>query len=143
MNPTVGRVVLGLSACGYPLCRTVQRRGGRGGASIVEVVCVGLALRDGVLVSQGAPGRLRRLPRVLLYAELVVAAVAAVALAPTVVRVQPADARPSDQPVDTVGRNALAALFALHTIRFGIYLRPDQGRRLPGASGRPAGRSAR
>jgi len=31
--------------------------------------------------------------------------------------------------MDVVRRAAVATMFAVHTIRFGIYLRPDQGRR--------------
>lgn len=42
--------------------------------------------------------------------------------------VRPAAARPC--AAETVRRAAVATLFAVHIIRFGIYLRPDQGRRV-------------
>ena len=42
---------------------------------------------------------------------------------------------------DSVRRAAVATLFAVHTIRFGIYLRPDQGRRAPPPPGRQPGRA--
>jgi hypothetical protein len=46
-------------------------------------------------------------------------------------------ARSADRPAaagacaaESVRRVAVAMLFAVHTIRFGIYLRPDRGRRV-------------
>ena len=131
MRRTVGVIVLGLSACGYPLTQFVVRRWGVRGAAVAESVCVGLAIRDASMVASGVPGRLRRVPAVLLRLELAAGVVASLAgLLPLL------SARSADQATsagtcaaDTVGRAAVATLFAVHTIRFGIYLRPDQGRR--------------
>jgi hypothetical protein len=97
---------------------------------VAESLCAGLAIRDAAMVADGAPGRLRPVPAALLRLELAVGIVAALAgLQPLL------DPRSAGQPApggcsaDTVRRAAVATLFALHTIRFGIYLSPDQGRR--------------
>jgi len=132
MERAIGSIVLGLSACGYPLTQLVIRRWGVRGAAVAECVCAGLAIRDASMVASGAPGRLRRFPASLLRLELAVGVVASLAgLHPLL------SARSADRPaaaracaMDTVRRGAVATLFAVHTIRFGIYLRPDQGRRV-------------
>ena len=98
---------------------------------MAECVCAGLAIRDASMMAGGVPGRLRRFPAWLLRLELAVGVVASLAgLHPLL------SARPADRPAaaracaaETVRRAAVATLFAVHTIRFGIYLRPDQGRR--------------
>ena len=72
MRSTVGAILLGLSASGYPLTQFVIRcwaTGGCGGA-VAESVCAGLAIRDAFMVTGGVPGRLRRVPAVLLRLEL-------------------------------------------------------------------------
>ena len=132
MKRAIGSIVLGLSACGYPLTQLVVRRWGVRGAAVAECVCAGLAIRDASMVAGGVPGRLRRLPARLLRLELAVGVVASLAgLYPLL------SARPADRPAaagactaETVRRAAVATLFAVHTIRFGIYLRPDRGRRV-------------
>ena len=70
MKRTTGSIVLGLSACGYPLTQLVIRRWGARGAAAAECVCAGLAIRDGSMVAGGVPGRLRRFPAALLRLEL-------------------------------------------------------------------------
>jgi hypothetical protein len=135
MKRTTGAVVLGLSACGYPLTQLVIRRWGVRGAVVAECVCAGLAVRDAAMVASGVPGRLRAVPAALLRLELAAGAVASLAGLRLLVRGQPADqiTSASTCAADTTRNAAMAALFALHTIRFGIYLRPDQGRRaVPG-----------
>lgn len=131
MKRFVGNAVLGLSACGYPLTQFVVRRWGRAGAGVVEAVCVGLAIRDGLMIEAGTPKRLRPVPAALLYLELAAGVVASVAGASLLLRSpwreQP---RAPNRGIPEAGRRAaVAALFGLHTVRFGIYLRPDQGRR--------------
>jgi len=133
MKRAIGSVFLGLSACGYPLTQLVIRRWGVRGAAVAECACAGLAIRDASMVASGVPGRLRRFPALLLRLELAVGVVASLAgLHPLL------SARSADQPAparacatETVRRAAVATLFAVHTIRFGIYLRPDRGRRVP------------
>ena len=66
MKRAIGSVVLGLSACGYPLTQVVVRRWGVRGAAVAESVCAGLAIRDASMVASGVPGRLRRVPAALL-----------------------------------------------------------------------------
>jgi hypothetical protein len=65
MKRATGVVVLGLSACGYPLTQLVIRRWARG-AAIAECACAGLAIRDASMIASGVPGRLRKVPAVLL-----------------------------------------------------------------------------
>ncbi len=127
----VAGIVLGLSACGYPLTQLVIRRWGVRGAAVAESVCVGLAIRDASMVASGVPQRLRRLPAVLLRLELAVGVVASLAGMPPLLTARSADCE-SSAPIraaDATRRAAVATLFALHTVRFGIYLRPDRGRR--------------
>ncbi len=99
---------------------------------MAECVCAGLAIRDASMVASGVPGRLRRFPASLLRLELAVGVVASLAGLHPLLSVRSAD-RPAAAGVcaaETVRRAAVATLFAVHTIRFGIYLRPDQGRRV-------------
>jgi len=97
---------------------------------VAESVCAGLAIRDAAMVAGGAPDRLRPVPAALLRLELAAGIVASLAGMHALL-----DARPPGRPApgrcsaETVRRAAVATLFALHTIRFGIYLSPDQGRR--------------
>ena len=125
MKRVTGVIVLGLSACGYPLTQLVVRRGGVRGAAVAQCVCAGLVIRDASMVAGGVPGRLRRVPAGLLFLELGAGVVASLAGLP------PADRAGSARTcaADGVRRAAVAVLFAIHTVRFGIYLRPDQGRR--------------
>lgn len=119
-------LILGASALGYPLTEVVIRRCGRGGALFVEGVCIGLAVRDAAMIANGVPHRLRAVPALLLYLEFGSAALAALVTAPG------ARAHRGFQcqaPDCGIRRVSTAALFGLHTIRFAIYLMPDQGRR--------------
>jgi len=128
----IGSIVLGLSACGYPLTQLVIRRWGVRGAAVAECVCVGLAIRDASMVASGVPGRLRTFPAALLRLELAIGVVASLAGLRLLLSVRSADGPAPARAcaADTVRRAAVAMLFAVHTIRFGIYLRPDQGRSL-------------
>ncbi len=131
MKRVIGAIVLGLGACGYPFTQLVVRRWGVRGAAVAECVCAGLAIRDASMVAGGVPGRLRRVPAALLFAELGAGVVASLAGLPPLLSAQPAD-RPASarsRAADSARRAAVAALFAIHTVRFGIYLRPDRGRR--------------
>lgn len=137
MKRIMGVVVLGLSACGYPLTQLAVRRCGVRGAVMAESACAGLAIRDALLVASGVPDRLRNVPAALLRLELAVAVVASLAgLHPLLSTWAPGPASARARAADNLRRTAVAALFTMHTIRFAIYLRPDQGRRAatPGAS---------
>ena len=129
MKRVTGVIVLGLSACGYPLTQLVVRRWGVRGAAVAECVCAGLVIRDASMVAGGAPGRLRRVPAALLFLELGAGVVASLAGLPPLLSAQPADRAGSARrcAADNVRRAAVAVLFAIHTVRFAIYLRPDQG----------------
>jgi len=131
MKRATGVIVLGLSACGYPLTQLVIRRWGTRGAAIAECACAGLAIRDASMIASGVPGKLRRVPAVLLFLELGAGVAASLAGLPSLLSAQPAGRAAAARTctADRVRRGSVAALFAIHTIRFGIYLRPDQGRR--------------
>ena len=129
MRRTIGAAVLGLSACGYPLTQLVIRRWGVRGAVITESVCAGLAVRDTSMVAAGVPGRLRRVPAALLRLELAAGVTASLAGLVPLLQARSAGRGAEIAAAENMRRAAVAALFALHTIRFAIYLRPDQARR--------------
>lgn len=83
------------------------------------------------MVAGGAPERLRSVPAALLRLELAAGVTASLAGVPVLLGALLPDraASASTCGADAVRRAAIAMLFALHTVRFGIYLRPDQGRR--------------
>jgi hypothetical protein len=130
MNPRVGKSVLSLSAAGYPLTQFAIRRLGRRGAVVTEMVCAGLALRDAAMIAAGIPVRLRGGPATLLWLELG-AAIAASCLGLQLALDEGASARAASRPgpAELARRTTVGTLFGLHTMRFWIYLRPDQGRK--------------
>lgn len=132
MRRSVGLGTLALSACGYPLTEAVIRRFGSRGLAVCALICAGLATRDASMVAAGAPARLRRFPALLLRVELVAAGTAAGMTAGVLAAT--AGQRDVPEVVDRLRRMAVAALFSLHTVRFAIFLTPEQGRR--SASGR-------
>lgn len=144
MKRAIGAAVLGLSACGYPLTQFAVRRWGVRGAAAAECACAGLAIRDACMIAGGAPGRLRAVPAALLRLELAAGMVASLAGLGPLLGARSADwATPATaRAADRVRRAAVATLFAIHTVRFAIYLRPDQGRRATGQDLRPAARPA-
>ena len=82
------------------------------------------------MIGSGVPSRLRTGPATMLYLEATSAA-AAVALGANVTQVARASApdRPAPSARELLRRGAVGTLFGLHTLRFWIYLSPDQGRR--------------
>ena len=130
MNLRLGKIVLGLSAAGYPLTELAIRRLGRRGAVVTEVACCGLAVRDAAMVVAGVPTRLRLGPAILLWMELVAAVAASgLGLQSAIDDEGCKRARADPGPAETARRFAVGALFGLHTVRFWIYLQPDQGRK--------------
>jgi hypothetical protein len=131
MDKRVGTALLALSAAGYPATQYVIRRFGRTGAAITELVCVGLLIRDGVMLARGTHKALRTGPATLLWLEYGIAAVASASNAPMLADARAGErveGRPGDA-AERVRRAAIAMLFVLHTVRLRIYLRPDRGRR--------------
>lgn len=131
MRRATGAVILGLSACGYPLTQLAVRGGGAPGAALAESICAGLAIRDASMVASGFPGRLRRVPAALLRLEVAVGVGASLAgLHPLLSARRPGrTVSPRAGTADNVRRMTAAALFAVHTVRFAIYLSRGQGRR--------------
>jgi len=138
MKRATGAVVLGLSASGYPLTQLAIRRWGVRGAAVTEVACAGLVIRDASMVAGGVTGRLRRVPAVLLRLELATGIVASLAGLVPLLPARSAGREAEIAAAENARRAAVAALFTLHTIRFGIYLRPDQGRRPDHAPASPS-----
>jgi hypothetical protein len=99
---------------------------------MAEAVCAGLAVRDATMVAAGVPGRLRPVPAALLRLELAAATVASLAGLGALVGARSPGPGSAARvgAVEAVWRAATATLFAVHTVRFGIYLRPGQGRRV-------------
>jgi hypothetical protein len=128
----IGRAVLVASGAGYPMTQWTIRRSGRRGAFVVEGVSAALLVRDAVLIGTGVPGVLRRGPGLLLWCEAGAAATASV-LGAAASRVAAANTpgHPRPDARELLRRTAVVTLFGLHTVRFAIYLSPDQGRRSP------------
>lgn len=128
MRRSAGWLALGASAAGYPLTDMMLRRGGRRGAVVAESAYAGLALRDLAMIAGGAPRRLEPIPAWMLVFELAAATVAtAVGLRPVLAGQSAGDTL--SPRAAAAQRAAAGALFALHTVRFHIYLSPGQGRR--------------
>ncbi len=150
----LGKALLSFSMAGLPLVLFVLRRGGRWGGLLVEAGCGALFVRDVTMTATGAPAKLRRLPRLLLFAEVATSGVATVAgrwpwvWTPLVGRparrqdggrtvehgaskIRHGTAAPSGQAADHVATAAAAATFVLHTVREAIYLSPGHGQQDP------------
>jgi hypothetical protein len=126
----VGHGVLILSGLGFPLTQWTIQRFGRRGAVITEGVCAALLARDILMIGSGVPGRLRTVPATLLCLEATSSA-GTVVLGANVTQVARANAPDRSAPFarELRRRRAVGTLFGLHTLRFWIYLSPDQGRR--------------
>ena len=126
----LGHGVLVLSGLGFPLTQWTIQRFGRRGAAITEGVCAALLARDLLMIGSGVPSRLRTGPATLLRLEAASAA-GALALGINLAQVARANAPERDAPTagELLRRGAVGTLFGLHTLRFWIYLSPDQGRR--------------
>jgi hypothetical protein len=151
----LGTLLLSFSVAGLPLVIFVLRRLGRFGGLVVEAGGSALFVRDIAMVATGAPAKLRRAPRVLLFVELATSGVATVAglwawlwapfvgkraagrtgdriaVEPGATRAQQGVAMSPGQVMGHVATAAVAATFVLHTAREAIYLRPGYGRRTP------------
>ena len=125
----LGRAILVVSGCGFPLTQAVIARYERAGAVVAEGVAVGLLVRDCALVGRGAPRRLRPFPAGLLWLELGAAGLASVAGLAAIRRpCQGLDQTPAGA-IEALRRGSVGLLFGLHTYRFWIYLQPDHGLR--------------
>jgi hypothetical protein len=135
-RPSGGTGLLGVALLGVVAALLAPRRyGRRGGLGVLGGVSVLLA-RDASMVLTGTQARLKVVPRVLLYLELVSAATATgLGLASWLrhdgyVRVASGRSHPAAKSTVDVAASSIAALtFLLHTFRQAIYLTPGQGRR--------------
>src|SRR5271165_5987136 len=108
MRRTVGVIVLGFSACGYPLTQLVARRWGVRGAVVAESVYAGLAIRDALMVANGVPARLRKAPAGLLRLELAAGVTASLAGLHPLLSVRSADQVPAGARAADTARRAAA-----------------------------------
>ncbi len=149
----LGTVLLSLSAAGVPLIWLLLRRAGRRGSLAVSAGCGALLIRDLSMVADGAPARLRPLPRILLLLEAAISTAATIAglwvAVPNPLLGTPAEpdgvegiasgsiaqesdrctAMPHNRRAARTAECAALATFVLHTARFAIYLRADHGLR--------------
>lgn len=160
----LGTLLLSFSVAGLPLVVFLLRRLGRFGGLFVEAGCSALFVRDTTMVAAGAPAKLQRIPRLLLFVELVTSGVATVVglwawlWAPFVAkrslggtgddmavergatRAQQGRATSPGEVMGHVATAGVAATFVLHTAREAIYLSPGHGRRPPLSSPSSASR---
>jgi hypothetical protein len=104
----------------------------RGGLAVLGGVTV-LLSRDAAMVLGGAPDRLRVVPRVLLYVELVSAAIATLLGVATWLgpRERACPARLGQLTASGAAGGASALTFLVHAARQAIYLTPSRGLREP------------
>jgi hypothetical protein len=133
IRPALAAGLLLTSASGYPATQLVVRLAGRRGVLVGGLVAAGLFGRDLAMTSAGVPASLRPGPAWMLRAETLVSGAAAVASAVAFrQRAEGDDLWPTLGALSSrerLRRIAMTALFALHTVRFAVYLRPGSGRR--------------
>ena len=138
----LGKLLLMLSLAGAPIILFVLRQFGRFGGPVVVAGCGTLFVRDLTMVTSEVPGRLKPLPRRLLFAEVSVSATATLTglWAWTVMpllgeRAEHGRSHRAGESahgrVVRVATTASVATLVLHTVRFAIYLSPGQGRIAP------------
>jgi glyoxylase-like metal-dependent hydrolase (beta-lactamase superfamily II) len=114
----------------------VPRYLGRLGNILLVVASSLLFLRAAQLIAVGIPGRLRRFPRVLAYAELIADGIAAASgwwvwvWQPFAASRRGAERRePNGAAAQRLNQISVITTFALHAARMAIYVSPGQGRR--------------
>ncbi|MHB1413855.1 MAG: MBL fold metallo-hydrolase [Chloroflexota bacterium] len=136
-RPWLGRALFAFSLAGLPLANLVLARRGRKGGLLVQAASVLLFARAVQFVITGTAARLRTLPRLLAYAEIVGDGLATLTgfwvwvWRPFVASRQTARPRlrTAGDWVARLNAVAVAAMFVLHAVRMAIYLSPGQGRR--------------
>jgi hypothetical protein len=123
-----GYVLLVAAVTGAALGARAPQRWGRAGGGLLLAGLSALLARDVAMIASGTPGRLRPLPRVLLFAETVCAGMGIAVGARPWLNPDP------PQPVTLsglAGSGLATATFTIHAIRQLIYLSPGQGRSGP------------
>jgi hypothetical protein len=123
--------LLALSGLGGTISQFAITRLGRPGAIGSAAACNALLLRDAALLASGTIEELKRGPAGLLIVETGVAAVASVLSIRLLFNNRALGLAQGDgsSTPEVVRRVAVTALFALHTGRYSIYLRPGHGHR--------------
>jgi hypothetical protein len=128
-------VLLGAATAGTLGAPAAPRRFGRPGRLAVIAGVMLLAVRDAAMVLGGAPGRLKPVPRGLLYLELACAVSAALLGAAAGLRASEPAAQSANRPrrscavsLDSAASTASALTFGVHAVRQAIYVMPGQGR---------------
>jgi hypothetical protein len=129
-NVWADRALLALSGFGGTISQFAIARLGRPGAIGSAAACNALLLRDAVLLVSGTTEELKRGPAGLLILEtgVAVASVLSIRLLFNDRAMGLAQGEGASTP-EVVRRVAVTALFALHTGRYSIYLRPGHGHR--------------
>jgi hypothetical protein len=130
-NVWMNRAVLGVSGLAATLSEFAITRLGRGGAIASATTCNAVFVRDAVLLASGATRELKRGPAGLLVLETAVAAIAS-ALSIRLLfndRALAVARGDGSSTPEVVRRVAITTLFAIHTGRYSIYLRPGHGLR--------------
>jgi hypothetical protein len=140
MNTSTSRALLAAGGFGPPLTQLAIKHFGRSGAIAGAAACGALLVRDFSLLVSGTTRQLKRGPAGLLVGETVIGAVALGLTIRLVVdegamKVAMGDGRSTPE---IVRRIALATVYAIHTARYTIYLRPDRGRRAATTESTPA-----
>jgi hypothetical protein len=141
MNPRISRVLLTLSALGSAISQQAIKRFGRPGAIGTAAVVNAVLVRDATLLATGATRQLKRGPACLLVVETALAGLASVFSIRLVCSQRALDmarGQGSSTP-EVVRKAALTALFAVHTGRYSIALRPDHGQRTAAETSAAAG----
>jgi hypothetical protein len=95
---------------------------------LAEGIAAILLVRDAALVAVGTPAVLRPAHARLLYLELAAAIAATLTgLRPVVGRGTASSVGPPGDALELVRRTSMVVLFAIHTVRFWVYLQPDHG----------------
>ena len=134
-KPRLGAfALLGAAAAGALGAPAAPRRFGRPGRLAVIAGVTLLAVRDGAMALGGAPGRLKPVPRGLLYLELACAVSAALLGTAAGLRTSEPAAQSADRPrrgcaasLEPAASTASALTFAVHAVRQAIYVTPGQG----------------
>jgi hypothetical protein len=135
MNDYVTKGLLAAGTIGAPVTQFAIKHMGRTGAIVGAAGCGALLVRDAFLFASGTTHELKRGPAGLLDFEVVIGAVALgltirLILDDKALKVAMGGGRSTP---DIVRRLTTAAMYGIHTARYTIYLRPDQGRRAPTA----------
>jgi hypothetical protein len=130
-NVWANRALLGLSGLGATITEFAVGRFGRPGAMASAAACNAVLVRDTALIASGTLRDLKRGPAGLLVLETGVAALASVLSIRLLFNDRALEVARGDgsSTPEVVRRVAITTLFAIHSGRYSIFLRPGHGLR--------------